>query len=44
MRDKNFNLLYMVVVKNNLKKTHKLESALQIGIVLYMHFKRNVIF
>ena len=45
MRDKNFDLLYMVVVKNYLKKqTHKLDSALQIEIVLYMHFERNVIF
>lgn len=46
MRDKNFNLFYMVVVKNYFKKKKKTQtrSALQIEIVLYMHFKRNVIF
>ena len=45
MRDKNFDLLYMVVVKNYLKKKQiQTRSTLQIQIVLYMHFKRNVIF
>ena len=44
MRDKNFDLLYMVVVKNYLKKKQtQTRSTLQIQIVLYMHFKRNVI-